>query len=272
MAKCDICGKEEPLPFKCRYCGGTFCADHRLPEKHNCPSFETEYWNVPVKVKKRSKLDIMRRKVRGVKLKVKGIASYGINTIILIICTILYFFTIFFADIITYYLAFNPLLFIYMPWQLITSMFIHANFEHFFVNMLVLFFLGSELERRVGSGDYIKVFFLSGLAGNLAYLVYAYLTNPYIPAMGASAAIFGVMGCLAIIAPYLNVIIFPIPIPINIRIAILLFALFDLILLPFTLQTGVAHIAHLAGLAVGLYLGKIIRIREAYHYYYIYNL
>ncbi|HIP62625.1 MAG TPA: rhomboid family intramembrane serine protease [Archaeoglobus profundus] len=261
MTKCDICGKEEPLPFTCRYCGGTFCADHRLPEKHNCPNFNVKYWNVPVKVKKRSKVEDIRDKVRTITLKVKGITAYGINTIILIICTILYFLKIFFAQVIDYYLALHPLLFLYMPWQLITSMFIHASFEHFFVNMLVLFFFGFELERRIGSTNYFKVFFLSGLAGNLAYLLYAYFINPYIPAMGASAAIFGVMGCLAMVAPYINIIIFPIPIPINIRIAILLFALFDLLLLPFTLQTGVAHIAHLAGLAVGLYLGKIIKIK-----------
>lgn len=34
--KCDICGYEELLPFKCKYCGGTFCGEHRLPEKHDC--------------------------------------------------------------------------------------------------------------------------------------------------------------------------------------------------------------------------------------------
>jgi Zn-dependent protease len=34
--KCDFCSKEEPLPFVCYYCGGVFCADHRLPENHQC--------------------------------------------------------------------------------------------------------------------------------------------------------------------------------------------------------------------------------------------
>ena len=34
---CQICGKVEPLPYRCRYCGGTFCSEHRLPENHNCP-------------------------------------------------------------------------------------------------------------------------------------------------------------------------------------------------------------------------------------------
>ena len=36
MPKCEYCGKEVLLPFKCPYCGGLFCAEHRLPEKHEC--------------------------------------------------------------------------------------------------------------------------------------------------------------------------------------------------------------------------------------------
>ena len=36
MVKCDYCGKEVDLPFTCPYCGGHFCAEHRLPENHEC--------------------------------------------------------------------------------------------------------------------------------------------------------------------------------------------------------------------------------------------
>jgi len=36
MPKCEYCGREVMLPFKCPYCGGLFCAEHRLPEKHEC--------------------------------------------------------------------------------------------------------------------------------------------------------------------------------------------------------------------------------------------
>jgi len=36
MGKCDFCGKEVTLPFTCRYCGGSFCGEHRLPENHHC--------------------------------------------------------------------------------------------------------------------------------------------------------------------------------------------------------------------------------------------
>ncbi|MFC1802503.1 AN1-type zinc finger domain-containing protein [Thermoproteota archaeon] len=36
MVQCDYCGKEEYMPFRCKYCGGYFCNEHRLPEMHNC--------------------------------------------------------------------------------------------------------------------------------------------------------------------------------------------------------------------------------------------
>ena len=42
MTKCSLCGKDELLPFICPYCGGAFCAEHRLPEKHNCPGLSRQ--------------------------------------------------------------------------------------------------------------------------------------------------------------------------------------------------------------------------------------
>ncbi len=44
--KCDYCGKDVYLPFRCPYCGGKFCEEHRLPENHNCPSLRQRR-NVP---------------------------------------------------------------------------------------------------------------------------------------------------------------------------------------------------------------------------------
>ena len=38
--KCEKCQKEEVLPFRCPYCGGYFCSEHRLPENHDCPKIE----------------------------------------------------------------------------------------------------------------------------------------------------------------------------------------------------------------------------------------
>ncbi|ADB58580.1 rhomboid family intramembrane serine protease [Archaeoglobus profundus] len=219
-------------------------------------------------------------------VKVKRRNPYGWNNTIIAICILIYLakvltgllgiyaiirmpFGVTYRDnIVDYLLALFPINVLSMPWQIITSIFVHADFWHLFINMFVLFFFGNELERRLGERKYLIIFFASGIAGNLAYLVYAFLTNPFIPAMGASAAIFGVMGALAIIAPEIRVVIFPLPIPVSIKVAILLFAIYDLLLLPFSYSTGVAHIAHLAGLLVGLYLGKKYRIVRGYVLYY----
>lgn len=108
------------------------------------------------------------------------------------------------------------------------------------------------------------IFFLAGLVGNFAYLGYAYLTNPLIPALGASGAIYGVLGTLAIIAPEIRVLLF-FAIPMSIRSLIILFAIVDIVgfmgsVGPMGLHTGVAHSAHLAGLLVGLYYGKRLKM------------
>jgi len=39
--RCEVCGRlVKPLPYVCHYCGGVFCVEHRLPEKHNCKGLE----------------------------------------------------------------------------------------------------------------------------------------------------------------------------------------------------------------------------------------
>jgi hypothetical protein len=43
MAQCDHCGAETTLPFTCQFCGGKFCAEHRLPPNHACPNISA--WN-----------------------------------------------------------------------------------------------------------------------------------------------------------------------------------------------------------------------------------
>ncbi len=266
--KCDFCGKEEYLPFECRYCGGKFCAEHRLPEAHNCEGIITdEYWNVPVKVKKKPKVKIpvgeserIKPKIRPkIKPKIKfNIATYGYNNIFLGIITLVFFISLIFRSSF-YIFALFPDRFIEMPWQLITSIFFHMDFGHYLVNAIVLLFFGGELERRVGGKNYLKIFLLSGLAGNIGYLAFAFLTGSSSGALGASGAIYGVMGTLAIIAPEIRVLFFFF-IPMSIRVALLIFAAYDLFMLPLSNVTGVAHAAHLAGLVIGLYYGKKLKV------------
>jgi len=111
--------------------------------------------------------------------------------------------------------------------------------------MIVLFFFGGELERRVGSGKYLEIFLISGIVGNLGYIAFCYATHSFYPALGASGAIYGVMAALAIIAPEIKVLLFFF-IPLSIRVALLLFILYNLLSMPFSSATGIAYSAHLA--------------------------
>lgn len=201
--------------------------------------------------------------------KRRNLFPYGANNLILFVCIVFFILSIFASWEMVKLFALHPSQVFDKPWQLITSIFLHVDFWHFFINCFVLLFFGAELERILGEKGYLKVFFASGIAGNLGYIAYAYSLNSFIPALGASGAIFGVMGCLAMIAPGIKIVIFPIPIPISIRLALFVFAIYDFSMLMLTtthiVESGVAYIAHLTGLAVGVLIGD--RMRFSYRYY-----
>ncbi len=82
-------------------------------------------------------------------------------------------------------------------WQPLTSMFTHQALLHIGLNMFVLWILGPQLEAALGRARFLLLYFLSGLAGAAAVL---YLTAPYVPTIGASGAIFGLLGGLLVVA------------------------------------------------------------------------
>ena len=81
-------------------------------------------------------------------------------------------------------------------YRFITSLFMHFGIEHLFNNMLVLFFLGDNLERAVGKIKYILIYFLSGVCGSVLSLLLTSTREGIVVSAGASGAIFGVMGAL----------------------------------------------------------------------------
>ncbi len=178
---------------------------------------------------------------------------------ILVIC-VLFFFVRVLAPAFTFnYLALNPAFVAARPWTLITHMFVHANMEHLFFNMLFLFFFGTELERRVGESRFIQIFIISGLVAAIGQM--AAVPTGYM--MGASGALYGVMGCLAVIAPEIRVLLFFV-IPLSIRAAVVLFAVLD-----FTMMgtaDSIAHMAHIAGLVAGLVYGGMLKDRYSHRY------
>lgn len=78
-------------------------------------------------------------------------------------------------------------------YRLLTGMFLHGNLLHLFFNMYALYIIGKQLEGFLGRGKYISVYLLSGLMGNMLSVA---LHNDNFAAVGASGAIFGLMGAL----------------------------------------------------------------------------
>ena len=84
-------------------------------------------------------------------------------------------------------------------YRMFTSMFLHADIQHLFSNMIVLYFLGEIVEKRLGHIPYTILYFLSGIAGDVFSMGYELLTQHYISSVGASGAIFGVEGALLLL-------------------------------------------------------------------------
>lgn len=125
-------------------------------------------------------------------------------------------------------------------WRLFTAMFIHADITHIVGNMLFLLIFGLRAEKLFDLKEYLLVYFLSGLAGGFLTL----LSGPNTVSVGASGAIFGVIGASTIYASR--------AIGQSILTA-LLFSFFLLIIN--SLSPDVNVFAHLGGLATGLLIG-----------------
>jgi membrane associated rhomboid family serine protease len=145
-------------------------------------------------------------------------------------------------------------------WTFLTSMFMHANFLHIFANMFSLFFIGSLVERILGRRRYFWFYLFSGLFAGLLFvlsaLVFVNEINFY--AVGASGAIFGLLGLLMIVTPNLPVYLMFIPIPVKMKYA----APGMLIILWFISIAGnlsVGNTAHLGGFVIGVIYGIYLR-------------
>ena len=135
------------------------------------------------------------------------------------------------------------------PWTLITSIFLHGSFEHLFYNMFALALFGSILEKIIGGKKFLILFFVSGIISGIGSVFF------YTASIGASGAIFGVMGTLAALRPRMTIYVSFVPMPM--AVAVLLWAAGDLI--GIFAPDEVAHAAHLFGLAFGIIVGLLLR-------------
>ena len=135
------------------------------------------------------------------------------------------------------------------PWRFITSIFLHGSLIHLLYNSFALALFGTLLENLLSPRKFIFIFLSTGIIANLITVII------YPSSLGASGAIFGVIGALTIIRPMLVVWAFGIPMPLFLASA--LWALGDLV--GIFVPSNVANIAHLAGLAVGIAVGTLYR-------------
>ncbi|MBR9701916.1 rhomboid family intramembrane serine protease [Candidatus Pacearchaeota archaeon] len=145
-------------------------------------------------------------------------------------------------------------------WTFLTSMFMHGGFFHLFVNMLSLFFVGSLVERILGAKRFLYFYLISGLFASLFFVLwsFAFSTGLDTFAVGASGALFGLVGLLMLLTPNLPVYVMFIPIPIKMKYAApgILFILW---LISVTGNVPIGNTAHLGGLIAGLIYGIYIR-------------
>lgn len=133
-------------------------------------------------------------------------------------------------------------------WRFVSAIFLHSGVPHLLYNMFALVFFGFVLEKLIGGKKFLLIFFASGIIANIISV------NFYSSSLGASGAIMGIIGCLAIIRPLMMVwTIGPMPM----ILAAIVYIFIDLFGVFY--PTGVGNIAHLSGIAIGTFAGLLLR-------------
>lgn len=145
-------------------------------------------------------------------------------------------------------------------WTLITAMFLHASPLHVVFNILFLYLLGLPLEERIGGPTFGALYLSAGIAASLLYATVQW--GSIIPALGASGAIMGIAGAFLALYPRERIFFilgfFVLPrTPVYLAVGVVLLG--EAVLTFAMVQDGVAHAAHIGGLAFGIAVAPLIR-------------
>jgi membrane associated rhomboid family serine protease len=151
-----------------------------------------------------------------------------------------------------------------MLWQLVTYMFLHGGIFHILFNMLTLFMFGNDLERYWGTRRFLNYYFITGIgAGICSWLAAA---NSMAIVIGASGAVYGLLLAYALTYPnrivYLNFLL-----PVKVKWLVIIMGAIAFVSSVGGGEPGVAHIAHLGGMAIGYLYLKGKGWRDRYRYY-----
>ncbi len=161
---------------------------------------------------------------------------------LVIINSLIFLFFSSFNEYSHYFVQINDVIFRdFEIWRLFTAMFIHGDLIHLFSNMFGLFLFGVFVESFFSRKDFLLIYFISGLLGNIFSL---FLLPSYIISFGASGAVFGLIGASLIIV-------------IKERYTPLIFIslVYVLYFLVSSFTPGINYFAHIFGLIGGLLLG-----------------
>ncbi len=135
-------------------------------------------------------------------------------------------------------------------WRFGTYMFVHGDLMHLFFNMWSLYIFGKPVENRIGSFEFMKLYFLSGFIGAAGWLIFNPGSISYL--VGASGAIFGVMAAAALFFPDMQILlIFP-PVVLRLKTLVICLGIIQILMLNQS-NSNIAYLAHLGGLFGGYY-------------------
>lgn len=143
-------------------------------------------------------------------------------------------------NMINRFCTYGPFIRLGEYYRLLTGIFLHANIFHLLFNMYALYVIGSQIESFMGKGKYIIIYLFSGLVGSLLSIT---LNNA--PSVGASGAIFGLMGCLLYFGYHYRVYLGNV-----LKSQIIPLLLFNLVF--GFIVTGIDNFAHIGGLIGGI--------------------
>ncbi len=142
-------------------------------------------------------------------------------------------------------------------WQLISYGFLHApdNWMHLFFNMFALYMFASDIERLLGTTRFLVYYFVCVVGAAVAQLAVIQIMNSDpAPTIGASGAVFGILLAFGMAFPRRRLMLLIPPIPMPAWLFVTLYGILELVLGVTGTQAGVAHFAHLGGMAAGFVL------------------
>ncbi|AHF99787.1 rhomboid family protein [Halostagnicola larsenii XH-48] len=288
MAKCDVCGQQENMPYECRHCGGTHCGEHRLPENHGCSGLHD--WNDPKGVFNSGFDDSVNSSAEAStteKIASKlpfdtgssGVLGYFRGNMTYTLLALMWLTMA--AQFLAYSIGGRELhetLFTLSTanptyvWTWVTSVFAHSPFFiigaqgpegsifHIVFNSIVIFFFGPLVERYIGSRDFAILFVVSGVLAGIGQVGLASLLGEPSSVLGASGAALAIIGVVTILNPDLRVyLFFVLAMPIWVLAAGTVAISMLFIVLGSPGAGGIAHGAHLVGLLIGLAYGEYLK-------------